>query len=61
MHDDIVSLAKSWGNIDGLEVTLEIEPKGAHDTPMHDIDQGRLGTPLQRAMENWIAKSFIPT
>lgn len=58
LRDDIVRLAEMWREVDGVQVTLEIEPKAVHDTPMHDIDAGRLGTALQRSMEDWFITSF---
>lgn len=57
LRDDIVDIATVWKEVKGLEVTLVVEHKGVHDSPMLDVDASRPKTDLLRAIESWLAET----
>ncbi|KZV69240.1 alpha/beta-hydrolase [Peniophora sp. CONT] len=52
MRDDIVKFAENWKGLPGMNVVLEIEEKGIHDSPL--MDASRPPSDLVKAIEAWL-------
>jgi acetyl esterase/lipase len=54
-RDDIIALAETWKQLAGVNVTLVVEPRGIHDSPVMDAFAGRPRTDLMLSIEHWLA------
>lgn len=52
MRDDILRFAESWKDLPGMKLTLDVEEKGIHDSPLMDV--GRASSDLTRSIEMWL-------
>jgi acetyl esterase/lipase len=58
LRDYQVAFAEQMRAVPGVDVTLVVEPRGIHDSPLMDIGSGRPKTDLIRAVEAWLAQTF---
>jgi acetyl esterase/lipase len=58
LRDYQVAFAEQMRAVPGVDVTLVVEPRGVHDSPLMDIGSGRPKTDLIRAVEAWLAQTF---
>ncbi|VDC02600.1 unnamed protein product [Peniophora sp. CBMAI 1063] len=52
MRDDIVRFAETWKGLPGMNVMLDVEERGIHDSPL--MDASRAPSDLIRHIEAWL-------